>query len=250
MRQRTLVLAVLGAALMVSAGIVGGLTLGSGNATAQSADGDKSVTVSASGEIDATADQAVVRVAVTATGNDSNAVREELTEGAESLRAALEEYGLASDDIRTVYYDISQERERTPEGTKMGDYRGTHAFELTVNDTDAAGEVIDVAVENGADQVMGVSFTLSEEKRESVYNEALTEAMENAESRADTLAAAGDISITEVHTIVSADTNHRPYAVERAAMSGAVADSAGTSVEPGPVTVTADVRVTYNATST
>ena len=249
MRQKILVLAVLGAALMVTAGVVGGLTLGSGNAAAQSANDGKSVTVSASGEIEATADQAIVRVAVTATGNDSNAVREELAQDAESLRAALEEYGLASDDIRTAYYDISQERERTPQGTEMGEYRGTHAFELTVNDTEAAGEVIDVAVQNGADQVMGVSFTLSEEKRERVYNEALTEAMGNAESRADTLAAAGDLSVTEVHTIVAADTTHRPYAVETAAAMSAGADSASTSVQPGPVTVTADVRVTYNATS-
>ena len=248
MRQKTLVLAVLGAALMVTAGIVGGLTLGSGNVAAQSADGSKSVTVSASGEIDATADQAIVRVAVTATGNDSNAVRQELAEGAESLRAALEEYGLASDDIRTAYYDISQERERTPEGTEMGEYRGTHAFELTVNNTSAAGEVIDVAVSNGADQVMGVSFTLSDEKREQVHNEALTEAMENAQTRADTLAAAGDLSITEVHSIVSANTDFRPYAVETAAAMSS-ADGASTSVEPGPVTVTANVQVTYNATS-
>ena len=247
MRQKTLVLAVLGAALMVTAGVVGGLTLGSGNAAAQSANGDKSVTVSASGEIDATADQAIVRVAVTATGNDSNAVREELASGAESLRAALEEYGLSEGDIRTAYYDISQERKRTPEGMEVGQYRGTHAFELTVNDTDAAGEVIDVAVQNGADRVMGVSFTLSDEKREELHNEALKEAMNSARSRADAVAAAGDISITEVHEAVAGDTGYRPYTVEYASADSAA--TASTSVESGPVTVTASVTVTYNATA-
>ncbi|WP_232687077.1 SIMPL domain-containing protein [Halobacterium zhouii] len=249
MRQQTLVLAVLGAALMVTAGVVGGLTLGAGNAAAASANGDKSVTVSTSGEIEAAADQAIVRVAVTATGNDSNAVRQEIAADVESLRAALQEYGLSSADIRTAYYDISQVRERTPEGMEAGEYRGTHAFELTVNNTSAAGEVIDVAVSNGADQVDGVSFTLSDEKRSQLYNEALTKAMGNARTQAETLAMAGDISITGVHTIVSSETHYRPYALETAAMTSAAGDSASTSVQPGPVMVTASVQVTYNATS-
>jgi uncharacterized protein YggE len=251
MRQQTLLVAVLGTALLVTAGVAGALALGSSPATADRATpAEQSITVSASGEVEASPDQAVVRVAVTATGNDSTAVRDDIATRAESLRSALEEYGIPSENVRTMHFDIHQERERTAEGTEMGPYRGTHAFEITVNDTDAAGEVVDVAVDNGADRVMGVSFTLSEEKREDLYNEALTAAMGNAESRADTLADAGDLSVTETHTIVSSNTMHTPYRVETAYLAadagGAVAS---TSVESGPVTVTADVRVTYNATA-
>lgn len=248
MQQKTVLSAVFVAGLLVTAGAVGALALGAGNVTAQVANGDKSVTVSASGEMEATADQAVVRVAVTATGNDSNAVREELASDAEAMRSALESYGIPDDHIRTMHYDISQERERTPEGVEAGQFRGTHAFEITVNDTEAAGEVIDTAVENGADRVMGVSFTLSDEKRAELHNEALEAAMENAESRAGAIASAGDIAITGVHTVVSDDTNYRPYTVEYAS-AGDAAATASTSVESGPVTVTAHVRVTYNATA-
>jgi uncharacterized protein YggE len=247
MRQKTLLLAVLGSALLVSAGVTGALMLGSGPASASQPDqSQKSITVSANGEIEATPDQAIVQVAIVATGNDSTAVREELASDAQSMRTALEEYGLDSDAIRTAHYDIRQERERTPEGVEEGDYRGIHAFEVTLDDTDAAGEVIDVAVDNGADQVNGVSFTLSEDKREELHNEALTEAMSNARDRADTLAAAGDLSVTEVHTIVSTETRYHDYRVETAYASAA-GDS--TSIEAGAVTVTANVHVTYNATA-
>ncbi|WP_232700391.1 SIMPL domain-containing protein [Halobacterium wangiae] len=247
MRQKTLLLAVLGSALLVSAGVAGALMLGSGSASASQPDrSQKSISVSADGEIEATPDQAVVRVAILATGEDSTTVREELATDAESMRTALEEYGLDSEDVRTAHYDIRQERERTPEGTEMGDYRGVHAFEITLDDTDAAGEVVDVAVENGADQVNGVSFTLSDDTREELHNEALTEAMSNARDRADTLAAAGDLSVTEVHTIVSTETRYHDYRVETAYASAA-GDS--TSIEAGAVTVTANVRVTYNATT-
>ncbi|MUV61247.1 SIMPL domain-containing protein [Halobacterium sp. CBA1126] len=249
MRQQTLLLAVLGTALLVTAGVAGALTLGSGAAAAGEAAPDgQSVTVSADGSVEAEPDQAVVRVAVTATGNDSSAVRDEMAARVDEMQSALESYGVPAENVRTAYFDIRQERERTPSGgVERGQYVGTHAFEITVEDTDAAGEVVDTAVNNGADQVDGVSFTLSEEKRETLYQDALTNAMGNAETRAETLADAGDLSLTETHTIVSTNTNYRTYQVETAALGGAAA-AGGTAVESGPVTVTADVRVTYNAT--
>lgn len=250
MQQKTVLIAVLGTALLVTAGVAGALALGSGSAAAgQPAPSEQSITVSADGDVEAQPDQAVVRVAITASGENSTAVRNEMAEQAESLRAALEEYGLDADDVRTMHFDIRQERERTPEGTEYGEYRGQHAFEITVDDTDAAGEVVDVAVGNGADRVMGVAFTLSEEKREELYQEALTEAMANAETRASTLADAGGLEVTNTHTIVSADTHYRAYETEAVAYTSGGDAAARTSIESGPVTVSADVRVTYNATT-
>lgn len=250
MNSRTALSAVLVAGLLVAAGVAGAVALGAGPASASQPTESKSITVSASGDVEATPDQAVVRVTATATGNDSTAVREELAADVEAVRDALGEYGVPDDGVRTAHFDIRQERERTAEGTQLGDYRGVHALEITTDDTEAAGEVIDIAVDNGADQIDGVSFTLSEEKREELHNDALEAAMGNADTRADTLASASDLSVTEVHSIHSADTSHQPYQTETAyvAADGAAASAGGTSVESGPVTVTADVRVTYNAT--
>lgn len=250
MRQKTLLIAVLGSALLVTAGVAGALTLSSGSASAgQAAPSEQSITVSANGEVEAQPDQAVVRVAVTAAGENSTAVRDEIAAQSESMRTALEEYGLDEDAVRTAHYDISQERDRTPEGTEYGQYRGQHMFEVTVNDTDAAGEVLDVAVNNGADRVMGVSFTLSEEKRETLYQDALAKAMGNAETRASTLADAGGLSVTETHSVVSTNTHYRAYETEAVAYASGGDAAASTSIDSGPVTVTADVRVAYNATT-
>jgi len=254
MNSRTALGAVLVAGLLVAAGVAGAAALGTGPASAQSqqqqqADSSKSITVSASGDVEATPDQAVVRVAVTATGNDSTAVRESLASDVQSVRDALEEYGVPRDEVRTAHFDIRQEREHTASGTEYGDYRGVHALEITTDDTGAAGELIDLAVDNGADQIDGVSFTLSDEKREQLHNDALEAAMGNAETRADTLASASDLSVTGVHSVHSADTGYRPYRMETTYVSAAgdAAAAGGTAVESGPVTVTADVRVTYNA---
>lgn len=250
MESKTALSAVLVAGLLVAAGVAGATVLGTGPASASESSDSKSITVSASGDVEATPDQAVVRVAVTAAGNDSTAVREELASNVESVRAALADYGIPDENVRTAHFDIRQERERTPEGTELGDYRGVHALEITTDDTDAAGELIDLAVDNGADTINGVSFTLSDEKREELHNDALEAAMSNADTRADTLAASADLSVTEVHSIHSADTGYRPYRMETAYVTAdGGAAVGGTSVQAGPVTVTADVRVTYNATA-
>jgi len=250
MESKTALSAVLVAGLLVAAGVAGATVLGTGPASASESSDSKSITVSASGDVEATPDQAVVRVAVTAAGNDSTAVREELASNVESVRAALADYGIPDENVRTAHFDIRQERERTPEGTELGDYRGVHALEITTDDTDAAGELIDLAVDNGADTINGVSFTLSDEKREELHNDALEAAMANADTRADTLASASDLSVTSVHSIHSADTGYRPYRMETAYVTAdGAAAAGGTSVESGPVTVTADVRVTYNATA-
>jgi uncharacterized protein YggE len=73
--------------------------------------------------------------------------------------------------------------------------------------------------------------------------------MENADTRAETLASASDLSVTGVHSINSADTSHSPYRMETSYLAADGAAASGTSVESGPVTVSADVRVTYNATA-
>jgi len=249
MNSRTALSAVLVAGLLVAAGVAGATVLGAGPASASQPTDSKSITVSASGDVEATPDQAVVRVAVTATGNDSTAVREDLASNVASVRDALAEYGIPDENVRTAHFDIRQERERTAEGVERGDYRGIHALEITTDDTEAAGELVDLAVDNGADTINGVSFTLSDEQREELHNDALEAAMANADTRADTLAAASDLTVTGVHSIHSADTAHRPYRTETAYVAADSAATGGTSVEAGPVTVTADVRVTYNATA-
>jgi uncharacterized protein YggE len=76
----------------------------------------------------------------------------------------------------------------------------------------------------------------------------LTKAMQNAEARANTLAEAGDLSVTATHSIISTNTRHRPYYAEAVAYAGDA--GGGTAIESGPVTVTANVRVAYNATTT
>jgi uncharacterized protein YggE len=260
MSRRTLV--VVGVALvLVTAGCVGSLTpttdasaqpqqdvQGQQTDQLQRADaGGKTISVSASGEAEAEPDQAVLRVAVLARADDANAVREQIAENVTQMREALRDAGLSDDRIRTVSFRIEQEyREENGERRPAG-FQGIHAFEITLSNASQVGAIVDTAVENGADRVDSVELTLSEERRREVRADALRDAMENARVNADVIAENANLTVEGVHTAATGDMSFDSFRAETVE-ADAAAGQARTEIESGPVTVSAQVQVTYNAT--
>lgn len=248
MRRSTLLTVAL-TALVVLAGCSGaGGTAGTNDA--ENAGDKRTVQVDAAGQLQAEADQVIVRVAVEATAGDAATARQRLAENASQMRSALKELGLGDDQITTVRYDIDQRRQHPRErgDERPEEYRARHTFELTLSDINRTGTVIDTAVTNGATGVDRVQFTLSPEKRQQLNHEALTEAMGNARDKADVLADSSNLSIIGVHTVSTTRMGVHP-SHESAALT-ASGDGGGTDINSGPVTVTARVSVAYNATPT
>ena len=108
---------------------------------------------------------------------------------------------------------------------------------------DAAGTVVDTAVGNGASEVQGVTFTLSDETRVELREQALEHAMSAARADAETVASSANLSITGVQS-ASTGGGVGPVYETRAT----VADT-GSAFDAGSVTVTATVDVTYVATA-
>jgi hypothetical protein len=214
-------------------------------AAAQVGGDGRTITVGASGSVEAEPDRAVVEVAVTATGDDVATVRSQLAENASAMRTALQETGIDEGSISTEYYDISRDRHREP-GRDEPKYRARHSFTVTVENPDRVGEVIVVAVENGASEVDRVRFTLTKETRRELREDALADAMSNARSQADTIAGNSALRIDGVDTVSTAEVNVRPFRQETVAFAAA-GDGGGTSISSGPVTVTAQVQVVYDA---
>ncbi|WP_136716130.1 SIMPL domain-containing protein [Halorientalis salina] len=206
--------------------------------------GDRTVSVSSEGSASATPDEAVVTVAVVAEGEDTERIRDELADGSADLRSALDDANVAEDQISTADYRIT-EPHRRPQAEEGPAYRGIHAFEVRLDDTDATGGVVDAAADSGA-EVTGVRFTLSEDSRTELRDDALENAMGDARSQADTLAAAGDLEVTGVASIDATDRNYSPVRYQTEAADTAAGGS--TSIETGDATVSVDVRVVYNAT--
>ena len=250
-RQRRLV-AGIGVALLVllagCSGVSGTLADGDSNEpeTTGTDDLERSIEVAANGEASAEPDRATVLVAVESTGADAGTVRSDLAESDDALRSALYEWGIDEDDVRTEQYDIRQVRETRPDANRS-EYVGVHVYAIDVDDVDAVGEVIDVAVGAGADGVQQVRFGLSDERRDELREEALGDAMDNAHAQADTLAANADLEVTGVYTVSTTDVHTSPYTSTSFRAETADAGGAGTGIEVGDVDVSVTVRVVFGA---
>ena len=245
-------------ALVLGASLLGaGVALGNAGdseramqlATGADAQSGNAVTVTASGEAETEPDKAVVQVAVEATADDPTVARQHVADNASSMRAALVDLGLPADAVRTTGFDIYEDRVRPPEPDAEPEttHRARHSFAVEVDDTSRVGRIIDAAVDNGATGVHGVEFTLAEDTRNELRQEAIDEAMADARAQADAIAAAGGLTITGVDRVQTGDVGGpRPVPMLERAGAG---DGGGTSIESGAVSVRATVTVVYNASS-
>lgn len=216
------------------------------NPNAAQAGSPSSVSVAASGAVEAEPEQAVVRVSIRAEAGEARQVRERMAQRAERMRSALEEMDLAV-DVVSADYDIRADRERRPDGETTR-FVGRHSFVLTVDAPDRAGDLVVTAVENGASTVDGVRFTVTEETRRQLRQQALDRAMGNARAEAGVIADQGNLELTTVASASTGSVRVSPYRAEFALAGGdGGAGGVPTSFETGTVTVSAQVQVTYNA---
>jgi len=243
MRSRSVPLVLALALVVLLAGCAAPLQAdGGADAGADDADGP-TIDVSGTGTASADADLAVVRVSVIARGDSADAVRGQVATDAESMRAALRDAGVPEDAVTTESFRVSPRYDRVNDTRELVGYEAVHAFRIEVA-PDRAGEVVDVAVSGGADRVDGVGFTLTDETRAELREQALTEAVESARADADAIAGAAGLTVTGVDS-ASTSQDFSPIFQDRVAEAGG--DAAATSFEPGPVTVSATVSVTYAA---
>ncbi|AUX09493.1 hypothetical protein AArcSl_1867 [Halalkaliarchaeum desulfuricum] len=240
---------------------------GTGNPSVEDVDASgttRTVIVTNSGEVSDDPDMAVLRAGVESRADTAPEARDEIATKAEELIDALVAYGIDEDDITTRRYYIRDRLDRQAmdeDGARPGDpdfdeedytyYQGSHDFEIEIHDVDAVGEVIDVAIDAGADDVGRVTYTLSDDKQADLREEALRQAIEEARSEADTIADEVGAEILEA-TVVDASEG-RVSPVRRDAMMVAEApeptpapdEEPATGIETGEVTVTAEVRIQY-----
>ncbi|WP_226012496.1 SIMPL domain-containing protein [Halomicrobium salinisoli] len=212
------------------------------------------VSVSASDEAAGEPMTAVVYVESAATGDTPAEATTALARNVTQLRAALTDATVSEDQFRTTGYDLQQVRPDEPDGPVVQrpangtnqsavTYRASQSFELVVDNRSRVGELVDVAVANGATAIGGVQFRLADEDREALRQEALQQAMERARTEAETLAGTEGLTITGVESI---STSQQFYQSGGGAVALEQAD-AGTTIDSGPITVRADVQVTYEA---
>ncbi len=201
------------------------------------------------GTITTTPDRVEISVAVMTEHADVKVAQQENAVKMNTVMNALKNAGLTSDDIKTTGYSIYQvtkdEERILPGDRKAQVYRVTNTLMITLKDTTKAGDIIDIAIESGANNVNYISFTLSEEKQESLRAEALKEAVTQSRGDADVVAASLGLSVRDVKEVSIGGGYYPPSPRYDSMMMAAGMEKAATPIEAGEVTVTATVSITY-----
>jgi uncharacterized protein YggE len=203
----------------------------------------RTITAVGIGTVNIVPDIAQVSVGAEARADTVSEAKAEVDGQMVAIHAALAEVGVDEKDIQTSHYSIYYEREpmqpmrEGPIGESQGGYRVSSMLRVTVRDVEKAGDVLDAAVEAGANQVHGVTFTVSDES--SWQGQARQKAVSDAEARAAELAGLAGVelgAVQSVSEVIGAWPAAMAPAPERI-MSGGFA--------PGELELSTRVQVTF-----
>ncbi len=235
-------LAAIGVVALLLAGGVGFVVADTGAAgtpTDESAASNATVSVGSDATVERAPDEATVTVAAVGHGETAAAARTNVSGDADAIRSALEGEGAT---VTSSQFSVRPEYDYHDGGRELVGYVAVHTVEAETSDVDGVGTLVDTAVDNGADRVQGITYSLSDETRSDAREDALTTAMDRARGDARTLATAEDRSVGDAVTI---QTNDGGQPVVRAEYETAADAGGQTNISPGPVTVEVSVQVTY-----
>ena len=208
-------------------------------AEAPSASNSTAIVTTGTGSVTAQPDTAVLQVAVVSTGESAEAVRADAAERTDALLDALRDAGVAEDAITTAGFSLTATYDYSDGEREATGYRAVHSVRVETA-PDSAGTVLDTAVGSAGVEVYGVEFTLSDAVREELRAEAVGDAVAAARADADAAAGASGLTVTGVEQIsVGSGPSYNGRFAEM--------DAAGTQFQPGTVSVTVTVTVTYRA---
>jgi uncharacterized protein YggE len=211
---------------------------------------DKVIQASGTGNVIGTPDRAQITFSVETDDTDVKIAQQDNARKMATVINALVAIGIPRDALKTTGYNIYPVYEDSTKSIidqKVRTYRVTNTLTVTLHDVSKTGNVIDVAVANGINQARSIQFLLSDEQSQVLRTDALKKAVARARADADTVAAAMGTPIIGVQ---SADISggYSPVLFEnyQYQTSNAMMKSAApTPIQPGDITVSAQVSITY-----
>ncbi|HUD18886.1 MAG TPA: SIMPL domain-containing protein [Patescibacteria group bacterium] len=205
-----------------------------------------SFTVTGEGKATAVPDVAIVGVGVQGQGNTVKQVQQDLNSKMNKITDAVKKVGIDAADIQTSNYSIAPTYDYQASTPRITGYQASSDLTIKVRNMDNANQVVDSATANGANQVGGITFDVSDKTK--VENDARQVAVAQAKKKAADAAKAGGFTLGRVIDY-SENEGGQPRPVPMLAKAdmaaGSTAVTAPTQIEPGSSEITIDVSLSY-----
>jgi uncharacterized protein YggE len=213
------------------------------DATPAAGDNPATVSVSGVGIVTTTPDTASVQLGVTVTQPTLADAQSQASTQMQAVIDALTAAGIEEKDIQTSTYYVSvvQNYDSNGNPSEVSNFQVQNMVNVVVRDIDNVGPVLDGAVAAGANTVYGVNFYL--EDSSAATSEARALAVQDAQTRAQELAAAAGMTLGPVVSITEGYSSGPIYGKGGGAMA---ADAAAPApIQVGTTTIQVDVTVVY-----
>jgi len=205
----------------------------------------RTVSVMGSGKAILTPDIAYVNIGVhTENKNAAEAVAAN-TSQAQKVIDAIKGLGIDSKDIQTTNFSIYPQQQYDPNGKPTGEitYIVDNSVYVTVRDLDKVGDLLDAAVQAGANSIGGIQFDVADKTQ--ALSDARQAAVNDARAKAEELASAAGVSLGSVQTIAESTGGYPVPMYDMRAAAPAAMEGAAVPVSPGQMTITVDVNIVY-----
>jgi hypothetical protein len=205
----------------------------------------RSVTVNGTGQVFLTPDIAYIYIGVHTEKDTAAEAVQASNADTQQVITALKDAGVAAEDIRTTNFSIWPNQQYDPNGQPTSTrYTVDNSVFVTVRKLDELGDLLDTAVAAGANSINSVQFDVADKTE--ALKDARDQAVEDAKAQAQELADAAGVKLGEIQSVGFFDNVPTPNLDTYGKGGGAgVAEAATVPIQPGQLTLTATVSMTY-----
>ena len=203
---------------------------------------DATLTVTGTGEVAAAPDMARIALGVMAQAPTAAEAVRAMSADMEKVLASLTAAGVAQDDIQTsnLRVDVQQTYDEATQSSRVTGYVAVTDVQVRVLDLASLGQTLDAVVQEGANQMNGLTFDLQD--RKPVLDEARRAAVADALDKAGLYAGAAGVTLGPIKALTEGGMGGgMPQPMMRMAMDAAES----VPVAAGQITISADVTVTW-----
>lgn len=201
------------------------------------------IEVSGEGKVSTAPNRAIIVLGVITESPSLATAQSENTSAVTNVINSLLRLNIPREQIQTVTYRIEIQY-NYEDGTQIfKGYRVTHLLQITIDRVEQTGFVVDTAVNSGANFVSSIRFTIT--NLEIYYNQALSTAIQNAESKANTIARTLGVKLVRIPVKITEETRviEPPIPFQASLLSEGAA--VPTPIQPGELEIRAVLRAQY-----
>jgi uncharacterized protein len=202
-------------------------------------------TVNGTGEVTAIPDTALLTLGVNKQATSVEDAKNQVNQIINKITADIKALGVNVKDIKTTNYSVNPNYDYSGGRQSSNGYTVDANIEIKVSPIDKANNAIDVATKDGATQVGNVQFVLADDEQQKLEDQARSEAIKNAKTKAQSIANAAGLHLGRIVNIQEGAGSPPPLMYAAGADLKQAAGSEPTQLNPGENKVSVSVTLSY-----